>query len=149
MPKRQMDFEATLEKLGVRLRRGWVKLHPLKKKELQRVRAAVKAQWTQQQKTRKAFQRQLPARPEGTSVEMKAPESAGHQLAKTHKAIGDLNNLALHQKPKAEALLARKKSTRYTGPRLRGQSGATQPGQGQPATDPSAKPVPQAARKRK
>lgn len=145
--KRQSKLEQTMRKLTSRVESSWAELHPVTDKKLQAVHEVVRKQWAQQQKLCGAPQNRPSIQAKHFTDETEASESAGQQLAKTHKGIADLSNLSLHQKPQAEALLARKKPTRYTGPRLRGQSGATQAGQNQPATKQSSKPIPQARRK--
>ena len=42
--------EKKLQKLGHRLRRGWAKLHPVTRKQMEAVRAVVRKQWEQRQK---------------------------------------------------------------------------------------------------
>ena len=43
--------EKKLQKLGHRLRRGWRKLHPVTRKQMDAVRAVVRKQWEQTQKS--------------------------------------------------------------------------------------------------
>ena len=52
MPNDNLEAEAKLQKLARRLHQGWAKTHPATEKELAAVRAAIQAQWEQEQKIR-------------------------------------------------------------------------------------------------
>jgi hypothetical protein len=49
MPNPHTDAEAKLQKLGQRLRAGWAAQHPADDRDLESVRAAVRAQWERDQ----------------------------------------------------------------------------------------------------
>lgn len=50
MGEQENLVEKKLQKLGHRLRRGWAKLHPVTRKQMEAVRAVVRKQWEQMQK---------------------------------------------------------------------------------------------------
>lgn len=52
MPREQQDAEASLRKLGQRVRAGYAKQHPISDKSLETVRATVRADWELEQKAK-------------------------------------------------------------------------------------------------
>jgi hypothetical protein len=54
MPDQNTDAEAALQKLGHRLRLGWVKKHPVSDKSLESVKNTVREQWEQEQTANRA-----------------------------------------------------------------------------------------------
>lgn len=132
MAKRQKNLAASLRKLGARVRDGWTKLNPVSEAELKPVREVVRKQWEQQQKVRKAFQRQPLRSPPDTAVEVKSAISAQQQLASTVKAITNLTNPSPNPKSTSGSGRPNKKANKYTGTSLRKQPGSAQTSQPTP-----------------